>query len=53
VLGKLVQTTAGKWITPTDALSERHLLRPGAALVGHQACPVHGGGHYIVRQANR
>ena len=46
VLGELVQTTSGKRITPpTGAMLERSQPRPGAVLVGHQACLGHGGGH--------
>ena len=46
VLGELVQTTAGKWIThsPTHCPNGQG-LGPDAVLVGHQACLGHGGGH--------
>jgi hypothetical protein len=46
VLGELVQTTVGKWIThpPTRCPNGRQ-LGPGVVLVGHQACLGHGGGH--------
>jgi hypothetical protein len=39
VLGELVQTTAGKWIThaPTRC-PNGHTLGPNQVLVGHQAC---------------
>ena len=42
VLGELVQTTAGKWIThsPTHC-PNGHGLGPDAVLVGHQACLGH------------
>jgi hypothetical protein len=46
MLGELVQTTAGKWIThPPMRCPNGHTLGAGAVLVGHQACPGHGGGH--------
>src|SRR6476620_4367755 len=46
VLGELVQTTAGKWIThPPTRCPNGHQLGPGEVLVGHQACLGHGGGH--------
>jgi hypothetical protein len=46
VLGELVQTTAGKWIThPPSQCPNGHNLGPGEVLVGHQACLGHGGGH--------
>jgi hypothetical protein len=47
VLGELVQTTAGKWITqlPTRC-PNGHYLGPGQVVVGHVACLGHGsGGH--------
>ena len=46
VLGELVQTTAGKWIThpPSDAPTATPSA-PNQVLVGHQACLGHGGGH--------
>ena len=46
VLGELIQTTAGKWIThPPTRCPNGHSLGPGEVLVGHQACLGHGGGH--------
>ena len=46
VLGELVQTTTGKWIThPPTRCPNGHHLGPGQVLVGHQACLGHGGGH--------
>ena len=46
VLGELVQTTAGEWIThPPTRCPNGHTLGPGQVLVGHQACLGHGGGH--------
>jgi hypothetical protein len=46
VLGELVQTTAGTWITrPPTRCPNRHSLGPGQVLVGHSACLGHGGGH--------
>jgi hypothetical protein len=46
MLGELVQTTAGKWIThPPTHCPNGHILGPGQVLVGHQACLGHGGGH--------
>jgi hypothetical protein len=46
VLGELVQTTAGTWITkPPSRCPNGHRLGPGEVLVGHQACLGHGGGH--------
>jgi hypothetical protein len=46
VLGDLVQTTAGKWITHSPSrCPNRHPLTAGQVLVGHQACLGHGGGH--------
>jgi hypothetical protein len=46
VLGELVQTTAGEWIThPPTHCPNGHTLGPGQVLVGHQACLGHGGGH--------
>ena len=46
VLGELVQTTAGKWIThPPTRCPNGHNLGAGEVLVGHQACLGHGGGH--------
>ena len=46
VLGQLVPTTAGKWITqPPTRCPNGHKLGPGQVLVGHQACLGHGGGH--------
>ena len=50
VLGELVQTTAGKWIThpPTHCPNGRN-LGPNQVLAGHQACLGHGGGHTTCR----
>jgi len=46
MLGELVQTTAGKWIThPPAHCPNGHRLGAGQVLVGHQACLGHGGGH--------
>ena len=46
VLGELVQTTAGKWIThPPTRCPNGHTFGPNQVLVGHQACLGHGGGH--------
>src|SRR5258707_792057 len=46
VLGELVQTMAGKWIThPPSRCPNGHPLGPGEVLLGHQACLGHGGGH--------
>src|SRR6478672_686397 len=46
VLGELVHTTAGMWITrPPTRCHNEHPLGPGEVLVGHQACLGHGGGH--------
>ena len=46
VLGELVQTTAGTWITkPPSRCPNGHRLGPGEVLVGHQACLGHGDGH--------
>jgi hypothetical protein len=48
VLGELVQTTTGKWIThPPARCPNGHELRAGRVLVGHQACLGHGGGHHL------
>jgi hypothetical protein len=45
VLGELVQTTAGKWIThPPTQCPNGHKLGAGEVLVGHAACGGHGGG---------
>jgi hypothetical protein len=45
VLGELLQTTAGTWIThPPTRCPNGHPLGPGAVLVGHVACLGHGGG---------
>jgi hypothetical protein len=45
VLGDLVQTTNGQWITqPPSRCPHGHTLGPGQVLVGHQACLGHGGG---------
>ena len=46
MLGELVQTTAGKWIThPPSRCPNGHALGANQVLVGHQACLGHGGGH--------
>ncbi len=46
VLGELVQTTRGEWIThPPTRCPNGHPLGPNQVLVGHQACLGHGGGH--------
>ena len=45
MLGELLQTTAGKWITHRRDAPNGHTLGPGEVLVGHQACHGHGGGH--------
>jgi hypothetical protein len=47
VLGELVQTAAGKWIThPPSRCPHGHTLGPQQVLVGHVACLGHsGGGH--------
>jgi hypothetical protein len=46
VLGDLVQTTVGKWIThPPPRCPKGHQLGAGRMLVDHQACLGHGGGH--------
>ena len=46
MLGELVQTTAGKWIThPPTRCPNGHTLGPGEVLVGHRACLGHSGGH--------
>jgi len=46
VLGELVQTTAGKWIThPPTRCPNGHRLGAGQVLVGQQACLGHCGGH--------
>src|SRR5262245_39158811 len=45
VLGDLVQTTDGKWITrPPRRCPNGHPLGPNQVLVGHVACLGHGGG---------
>jgi len=45
VLGELVQTTAGEWITrPPARCPNGHPLGPNQVLVGHVACLGHGGG---------
>ena len=42
MLGELMQTTAGKWIThPPTRCPNGHTLGPGEVLVGHQACLGH------------
>src|SRR6476660_7928601 len=46
VLGELVQTTAGTWITkPPSRCPNGHRLGPSEVFVGHQAGLGHGGGH--------
>lgn len=46
MLGELVQTTRGEWIThPPTRCPNGHTLGPNQVLVGHQACLGHGGGH--------
>ena len=46
MLGELVRTTSGKWIThPPTHCAKGHTLGPGEVLVGHQARLGHGGGH--------
>ena len=46
VLGDLVQTTDGKWMTrPPARCPHGHTLGAGQVLMGHQACLGHGGGH--------
>lgn len=46
MLGDLVQTTAGTWITrPPTHCENGHEFGAGKALVGYQACLGHGGGH--------
>ena len=46
VLGELVHTTRGEWIThPPTRCPNGHTLGPNQVLVGHQACLGHGGGH--------
>jgi hypothetical protein len=46
VLGDLVQTTDGKWMTrPPTRCPNGHALGPGEVPVGHHACLGHGGGH--------
>jgi hypothetical protein len=46
MLGELVQTTDGKWIThPPMRCPNGHQLGAGQVLVGHQVCLGHGGGH--------
>jgi hypothetical protein len=45
MLGELVLTTAGKWIThPPTRCPNGHSLGPNQVLVGHVACLGHGGG---------
>jgi hypothetical protein len=46
MLGDLVQTTDGKWMTrPPSRCPNDHPLGANQVLVGHQACLGHGGGH--------
>jgi hypothetical protein len=49
VLGELVQTTAGKWIThPPARCPNGHPLGPHQALVGNEACLGDGwGAHHL------
>src|SRR3954451_15637173 len=45
MFGDLVQTTAGKWITPPPPRCPNgHTLGANQVLVGHVACLGHGGG---------
>jgi hypothetical protein len=45
MLGELVETTAGKWITrPPSRCPNGHTPDPNQVLVGHVACLGHGGG---------
>jgi hypothetical protein len=45
VLGDLVQTTDGRWMTRgPERCPNGHSLGPGQVLVGHVACLGHGGG---------
>jgi hypothetical protein len=49
VLGELLQTTDGRWITrPPLRCPNGHLLGPNHVLVGHVACLGHGDGHHVV-----
>ena len=46
MLGELVQTIDGKWIThPPSRCPNGHELGAGRTLVGYAACGGHGGGH--------
>ena len=46
MLGELVQTTRGEWIThPPTRCPNDHPFGSNRVLVGHQACLGHGGGH--------
>jgi hypothetical protein len=48
VLGELVQTPDGKWIThPPTRCPNGHQFGAGRELVGYQARLWHGGGHTI------
>ena len=48
MLGELVQTTAGKWIThPPSRCPNGHSLGPNQVLVGHVVCLGHGGGGHV------
>jgi hypothetical protein len=48
VLGDLVQTTRGQWITrPPSRCPNGHPLGPNQVLVGHVACLGHGGGGHV------
>jgi hypothetical protein len=45
VLGELLQTTTGKWITrPPTRCPNGHQFVANQVLVGHQTCLGHGGG---------
>jgi hypothetical protein len=53
VLGELVQTTAGEWIThPPTRCPNGHTLGPNQVLVGHGACLDHGGGGHQLALPN-
>ena len=48
MLGELVQTPDGKWMTrPPTRCPNGHLLGPNQVLVGHVACLGHGGGGHV------
>src|SRR5262245_19801280 len=47
MVGDLVQTADGKWITrPPSRCPNGHPLGPNQVLVGHVACLGHGGGDH-------